>query len=222
MGSALRRATTNFNVENRAHRLIDKGKLPRSPLHPTTIKKMKELEKDTGKLPRSPLHPTTIKKMKELEKEGVSMTEAKSKLHQKDSRLVGMLQDVRVESTDPLPKTPDGSHSRRVLPQDRRPIPEPLSEVASQSMALVPPGRLSVYMVQELLAKNKLNPQEYNAERIAKDYTLDLKDTKNILEYFRTLKVVPLLSEEDVEKLKEQEQIEGHATGKLESGPYKS
>ncbi|XP_072036268.1 NADH dehydrogenase [ubiquinone] 1 alpha subcomplex assembly factor 4-like [Amphiura filiformis] len=196
MGSALRRATTNFNVENRAHRLIDKGKLPRSPLHPTTIKKMKELEK-----------------------EGVSMTEAKSKLHQKDSRLVGMLQDVRVESTDPLPKTPDGSHSRRVLPQDRRPIPEPLSEVASQSMALVPPGRLSVYMVQELLAKNKLNPQEYNAERIAKDYTLDLKDTKNILEYFRTLKVVPLLSEEDVEKLKEQ-QIEGETTGKLESGTF--
>ncbi len=59
----------------------------------------------------------------------------------------------------PKYQVPDPEITKRSLPQDRSPIAEPLSEVDSQTAALVPPGRLSVYMVQELLARNKQNPQ---------------------------------------------------------------
>ena len=47
---------------------------------------------------------------------------------------------------------------QRSLPQDRKPIVEPTSELESQRVELVPPGRLSVYLAQELLVKNKQNP----------------------------------------------------------------
>ena len=50
-----------------------------------------------------------------------------------------------------------------------------------------------------------LHPQEYNAERLAKDYKLDLTDTKNVIEYFKTLKVVPMISAEAAERLREEE-----------------
>ena len=62
-----------------------------------------------------------------------------------------------------------------------------------------------------------LHSQEYNADRLAKDYKLDLTDTKNVIEYFKTLKVVPMISEEAAERLREEE-MEARALELLKEG----
>ncbi|XP_022108981.1 NADH dehydrogenase [ubiquinone] 1 alpha subcomplex assembly factor 4-like [Acanthaster planci] len=120
------------------------------------------------------------------------------KQQKKDERLLGFLQNVRVDSTDPeQPKPLEGAESKasgsspqRRLPTSRKPLPKvtTMFEVPDE----VPEGRLTVPMALEILAKHKRNPKEWPAERLAADYKLDLTDTTHILEYFRSFKVIPV------------------------------
>ncbi|XP_071491309.1 NADH dehydrogenase [ubiquinone] 1 alpha subcomplex assembly factor 4-like [Diadema antillarum] len=180
MGGALRRAATNFNVENRAHRLIDQQKVRPSPKHPSTAKKIAEYQRENPEI---------------LEREQV-----------KDERLLGMLKDVKVMSQEVEGKrlmdadmATEARRKARPLPQNRQ------QKLGSPSVFLepdtIPEGRLSVGQALEMLAKHRQNKEEYSAERLSKEYKVDLKDTENILEYFQSFKVLPLLDEKDVPRI---------------------
>ncbi|XP_038078203.1 NADH dehydrogenase [ubiquinone] 1 alpha subcomplex assembly factor 4-like [Patiria miniata] len=179
MGNALKmgvRTVQRFNAENRAHRLLDKDKIRSAPRHPTTAKEIQELQQK---------NPDVLEQQQK-----------------KDERLLGFLQNIRVDSMDPEqqklqpeettePK-PSVSKMHRTLPSNRKPLAEATTmfEVPDE----VPEGRLTVPMAMEILAKHKRNPKEWPVERLATDYKLDLTDTQNILEYFQSFKVIPIES----------------------------
>ncbi|XP_041462440.1 NADH dehydrogenase [ubiquinone] 1 alpha subcomplex assembly factor 4-like isoform X3 [Lytechinus variegatus] len=163
MGGALRRIATNFNVESRAHRLLDQQKPRPAPKHPKTADKIAQYQRE---------NPQILDQQK-----------------RKDENLLGMLKDVKVMSQEVAGKRlmneADAAESKkkpRPLPQNRK------SNPGSPSVFLepdeIPEGRLSVEQALELLARHKRNKKEYPAERLAQDFKMDLDDTKNTLEYF--------------------------------------
>ena len=46
-----------------------------------------------------------------------------------------------------------------------------------------------------------LSFQEFNADRLAEEYELELRDTKNILEYFQSFKVIPVIDSKDMPRI---------------------
>ncbi|XP_041462439.1 NADH dehydrogenase [ubiquinone] 1 alpha subcomplex assembly factor 4-like isoform X2 [Lytechinus variegatus] len=181
MGGALRRIATNFNVESRAHRLLDQQKPRPAPKHPKTADKIAQYQRE---------NPQILDQQK-----------------RKDENLLGMLKDVKVMSQEVAGKRlmneADAAESKkkpRPLPQNRK------SNPGSPSVFLepdeIPEGRLSVEQALELLARHKRNKKEYPAERLAQDFKMDLEDTKNILEYFQSFKVIPVIDGKDVPRIK--------------------
>ncbi|XP_071800536.1 NADH dehydrogenase [ubiquinone] 1 alpha subcomplex assembly factor 4-like [Asterias amurensis] len=174
MGNALKSGVQRFNAENRAHKLLDKSSMRSAPRHPTTAKAIQELQTKNPEV----LH----------------------EQQRKDDRLLGLLQNIRVDSTDPAQEKPPDtdqlqpsalrSTSRRSLPLNRAPIKPQTTffEVPDE----IPDGRLTVPMAIEMLAKHKRNPKEWPVDRLATDYKLDLKDAENILEYFNSFKVIAI------------------------------
>lgn len=53
----------------------------------------------------------------------------------------------------------------------------------------VPKGKISVVVAWTLLKNHKLSPQTWTAEKIAKEYYLELKDIHSILKYVVTFEV---------------------------------
>lgn len=48
----------------------------------------------------------------------------------------------------------------------------------------VPKGKISIVEALTLLNNHKLNPQIWTAEKIAVEYSLELKDVNSLLEFF--------------------------------------
>ncbi|XP_795121.5 NADH dehydrogenase [ubiquinone] 1 alpha subcomplex assembly factor 4 [Strongylocentrotus purpuratus] len=181
MGGALRRIATNFNVESRAHRLLDQQKPRPAPKHPKTAEKIAQYQRENPQI---------------LEQQ-----------QRKDESLLGMLKDVKVVSEEVegkrLMNEADAAESQkkaRPLPQNRK--ANPGSPAVFLEADEVPEGRLSVGQAMELLAKHKRNKNEFNAERLAQDYKMDLDDTKKILEYFQSFKVIPVIDGKDIPRIK--------------------
>ncbi|XP_059837363.1 NADH dehydrogenase [ubiquinone] 1 alpha subcomplex assembly factor 4 isoform X4 [Hypanus sabinus] len=57
----------------------------------------------------------------------------------------------------------------------------------------VPKGKLSIVEVLAVINNHKLHPEVWTAEKIAEDYSLELKDVKGLLEYFKPfeMKILP-------------------------------
>ncbi|XP_072264771.1 NADH dehydrogenase [ubiquinone] 1 alpha subcomplex assembly factor 4 [Pyxicephalus adspersus] len=175
MGATLVRAFKNFNVESRAHRLIGKDKPTPAPLHPGTKEAVTELISH---------HP-----------------EIKETIYKKNDDLLIRLKDVYVDSTDPLPEANHESQSPE--PEDFRAPKQTMNNVfLNLEVESIPKGKISIVEAMTALNYYKQSPQTWTVERIAKEYSLNIEDTKALLKYFRLFEI-------KIFSVKNDKQIEG-------------
>ncbi|XP_071818559.1 NADH dehydrogenase [ubiquinone] 1 alpha subcomplex assembly factor 4-like isoform X1 [Apostichopus japonicus] len=170
MGNVFRRGWRNFNVENRAHKFIEKHS--DKPLAP-------------------PKYPESQKMVQHVEEKG--FPKAMQEHLQKNAQLLDRLKDVKVDSTDVEGKSLGIEIDKDIPSEAERSLP--LSRSGDGSPDLfpdeVPAGRISVQKAMELLAKHKQDKEKWTAERLAQDCKLDLTDTENILDNFQAFKIIP-------------------------------
>ncbi|XP_047617290.1 NADH dehydrogenase [ubiquinone] 1 alpha subcomplex assembly factor 4 [Phacochoerus africanus] len=161
MGAAVTRAVRNFNLENRAEREISKLKPSPAPRHPSTKTLLREQINS---------HP-----------------EIKGEIARKDDKLLSLLKDVYVDSTDPVSSVQvkdTGAHQKPKefrLPKDHR--------FDMMNVKNIPKGKISIVEALTLLNNHKLYPDTWTAEKIAKEYHLEQQDVNSLLKYFVTFEV---------------------------------
>ncbi|CAG7728582.1 unnamed protein product [Allacma fusca] len=149
--STVVRPLRNYDVEERAMKVISR-EIPKSaPPHPSMKKMMDDIRSD----------PNLLTKAKE------------------DPVLMDKLQHVFLTS--------QGENSeiatKAKLPQERA-HPEGW-EFGFNEPTKVPVGKITFRKMLELLANHQVEPETFTAEKLAKDYNLDLENVKNIIRYFK-------------------------------------
>ncbi|XP_047429858.1 NADH dehydrogenase [ubiquinone] 1 alpha subcomplex assembly factor 4 [Mugil cephalus] len=157
MGARITRVFRNFNLENRVQREISKGKPNVAPRHAVQL-------------------PPTV-----------SASEVEELVKQKNDPLLSHLRNVYVESTDPV--AAEAEPSKRVAvgkEVERRPLrfSVPASPLGLVDLTDVPKGKLTIAEALKALGSHQHRPQQWTPEKIAQEYSLDLKDTKALLEFF--------------------------------------
>uniref|UniRef100_UPI00398E7E70 NADH dehydrogenase [ubiquinone] 1 alpha subcomplex assembly factor 4 n=1 Tax=Pristiophorus japonicus TaxID=55135 RepID=UPI00398E7E70 len=164
MGARVSRALRNFNLENRAHAEIGRQKPSSAPRHPSS----KELIQHQHRY-----HPEV------------------HEVHSKNEELLSLLKDVYVDSKDtPAKKLQTDETSKqlqehRLLKSTLKPDPFNITNV--------PKGKLSIVEALIVLNNHKLQPKIWTADKIAEDYSLELKDVEGLLEFFKPfeIKILP-------------------------------
>ncbi|KAI3364483.1 hypothetical protein L3Q82_010832, partial [Scortum barcoo] len=120
-------------------------------------------------------------------------------LNQKNDPLLNLLKSVYVESNDPAAaEVSVHKHCvHRLCPcatkevmeskeTDRRPLKfsVPGDLYGMMELTDVPKGKLTIAEALKALNSHQRQPQTWTPEKIAQDYSLDLKDTKSLLEFF--------------------------------------
>lgn len=69
----------------------------------------------------------------------------------------------------------------------------------------VPKGKLSIAEALKALNNHKNAPQTWTLDKVAQEYSLDLKDTKALLEHFIPfeVKIIPPKTKEDSKQIKD-------------------
>eukprot|EP00063_Salmo_salar_P024904 XP_013999739.1 PREDICTED: NADH dehydrogenase [ubiquinone] 1 alpha subcomplex assembly factor 4-like [Salmo salar] len=174
MGARVARLFRNFNLENRVHREIGKAKPEAAPRHQTHI---------------DPVQSTQV-------------TEISDAIHKRNDPLLGFLKSVYVESKDPTEAPKEVTEEK----EERRPLifslpgdPYGIVEIID-----VPKGKLSIIEALQALNNHKNAPQTWTLDKVALEYSLDLKDTKALLEHFIPfeVKIIPPKME-DAKKIKD-------------------
>ncbi|KAM9420363.1 NADH dehydrogenase [ubiquinone] 1 alpha subcomplex assembly factor 4-like [Salvelinus alpinus] len=174
MGARVARLFRNFNLENRVHREIGKAKPEAAPRHQTHI---------------DPVQSTQV-------------TEISDAIHKRNDPLLGFLKSVYVESKDPTEAPKEVTEEK----EERRPLifslpgdPYGIVEIIN-----VPKGKLSIIEALQALNNHKNAPQTWTLDKVALEYSLDLKDTKALLEHFIPfeVKIIPPKTE-DAKKIKD-------------------
>ncbi|KAM4694123.1 NADH dehydrogenase [ubiquinone] 1 alpha subcomplex assembly factor 4 [Discoglossus pictus] len=175
MGGQLTRVFRNFNLENRAHRLIAKEKLAAAPRHPVM--------KDTLQTATSD-HP-----------------DIKDKIYKKDDVLLSRLKEVYVDSSDPpieiKEEWPSEQVERRLPKQTMRSNP-----FAALDVEHIPKGKISILEALTLLNNHKHSPDAWTAEKIAQDYDLKLHDAQAVLHHFIPFDV-KIIKQKDIKQITE-------------------
>ncbi|XP_071393071.1 NADH dehydrogenase [ubiquinone] 1 alpha subcomplex assembly factor 4-like isoform X3 [Centroberyx affinis] len=164
MGARVARMFRNFNLENRALREISKEKPTVAPRH-------------TGSTPAS---------VRSSEPEVADSTDS---IHQRNDPLLTLLKSVYVESKDPAASEPvEKEEERRPLKFSLPGDPYGLVEITD-----VPKGKLSLVEALKALNSHKREPQTWTPEKISQEYSLDLKDTKALVDFFVPfdVKIIP-------------------------------
>ncbi|KAL4649057.1 NADH dehydrogenase ubiquinone 1 alpha subcomplex assembly factor 4 [Arapaima gigas] len=163
MGSRVTRLIRNFNLENRAHREIGKAKPKIAPRHPSTKNNEKTITPEVSKT-----------------------------IHEKNESLLMLLKTVYVESKDPPVKP---LQPKKTEVEERRPlnVTLPPNSYGISEITDVPKGKLSIVEALSALNQHKREPKAWSPEKLAKEYSLDLKDTKALLEFFIPfdVKIIP-------------------------------
>lgn len=155
------RAIRNFNLENRAEREISKLKPSAAPRHPSTRSLLRE------QLSYNP--------------------EVKGEIVRKDDRLLSLLKEVYVESTDPVSSVRvKTAETQQESKEFRLPKGHHLDMLNIKN---IPKGKISIVEALTLLNNHKLDPETWTAEKIAQEYHLELKDVNSLLKYFVTFEV---------------------------------
>ncbi|NXM37972.1 NDUF4 factor, partial [Gymnorhina tibicen] len=154
MGGRVTRVFRNFNVENRASREISKEKPTPAPRHPTAR---------LDAMADSP--------------------DIKEEVFRKDDRFLSLLKDVYVESRDPPVRVKDGGGEHLPCKQEEKRLTK-LGHLEALDVKTVPKGKISIVEALTLLNNHKLQPQIWTAEKIAADYSLELKEVNSLLEFF--------------------------------------
>ncbi|XP_075940718.1 NADH dehydrogenase [ubiquinone] 1 alpha subcomplex assembly factor 4 [Anarhichas minor] len=158
MGARVARMFRNFNLENRVHREISKEKPRAAPRY-------------EANLPPSAGSSEAV--------------ETADSISQKNDPLLTLLKSVYVESKDPAA----AENSKDVTAGDeaeRRPLRfslpgEPYGLVELKD---VPKGKLTIVEALKALGSHQRQPETWTPGKIAQEYSLDLKDTKALLEFF--------------------------------------
>ncbi|XP_034383573.1 NADH dehydrogenase [ubiquinone] 1 alpha subcomplex assembly factor 4 [Cyclopterus lumpus] len=156
MGARVVRMFRNFNLENRVHREISKDKPRTAPRHEVKI-------------------PLSVGCPEALE----------TAVKQKNDPLLALLKSVYVESKDPAAAedskvvAADEESARRPLRFSLPGAPYGLGELTD-----VPKGKLTIVEALNALGSHQHQPQTWTTGKIAQEYALDLKDTKDFLEFF--------------------------------------
>lgn len=165
MGGLVARALRNFNVESRAHKVVSQEKPKAAPLHPTTPHELR-----------------------------IQDAAVRDKIYKKDDHLLSLLREVYVDSTDPTP----AQARKDVLSkqQEERRLPKQTFKndyFSILAIENIPKGKLSIIEALTVLSNHKHQPETWTAEKIAEEYSLELKDTKSLLEFFIPfdVKVIP-------------------------------
>ncbi|XP_053314432.1 NADH dehydrogenase [ubiquinone] 1 alpha subcomplex assembly factor 4 [Spea bombifrons] len=168
MGASVTRVFRNFNVENRAHRLIGKDKPTAAPLHPSAKKAQEAV---LAKYP-----------------------DVKDHVHKKDNLLLSRLKEVYVDSSDPSNEVKDAIFN----PAEHVEYRSPKLSVKSELSALInveniPKGKISIPEALMALNNHKRSPEIWTAEKIASEYNLEIKDSQSLLEFFIPfeVKIIP-------------------------------
>uniref|UniRef100_UPI0037E7E1E4 NADH dehydrogenase [ubiquinone] 1 alpha subcomplex assembly factor 4 isoform X2 n=1 Tax=Semicossyphus pulcher TaxID=241346 RepID=UPI0037E7E1E4 len=162
MGARVARMFRNFNLENRVYREISKEKPQAAPRHEVSV-------------------PPSA---------GSSGAETVESANKKNDPLLTLLKSVYVESTDPA-AAEASKEEMAGKESERRPLkfslpghPYGLVELTD-----VPKGKLTITEALKALSSHQRQPQTMTPEKIAQDYSLDLKDAKSLLEFFVPFKV---------------------------------
>uniref|UniRef100_A0A3Q3WW02 NADH dehydrogenase [ubiquinone] 1 alpha subcomplex assembly factor 4 n=1 Tax=Mola mola TaxID=94237 RepID=A0A3Q3WW02_MOLML len=109
----------------------------------------------------------------------VAGMEAADSINQKNDPLLTRLQSVYVESTD----TAEVSAGKEV---ERRPLKFilPGNIYGPTEHKEVPKGKLTIGEALKALSSHQRQPQTWTPEKIAQDYSLDLRETKALVEFF--------------------------------------
>ncbi|XP_037100010.1 NADH dehydrogenase [ubiquinone] 1 alpha subcomplex assembly factor 4 [Syngnathus acus] len=160
MGARVVRMFRNFNLENRVVREISKEKprsAPRHKLTPPTTTDPGEAEISSGAV------------------------------HQKNDPLLLNLKSVYVESKD---KAASPVKSLKEVSVDGEAKTRPMKFTLpgdSHSLANVeniPHGKLTIMEALKALSSHQSHPQTWTSQRISEEYSLNLKETKSLLEFF--------------------------------------
>uniref|UniRef100_A0A452HYZ7 NADH dehydrogenase [ubiquinone] 1 alpha subcomplex assembly factor 4 n=1 Tax=Gopherus agassizii TaxID=38772 RepID=A0A452HYZ7_9SAUR len=108
--------------------------------------------------------------------------EIQEEIRRKDDKLLALLKEVYVDSRDPPVQVKDEGGIIPSKQQEYRLTK--LGHLRDQDIPSIPKGKISVVEVLTLLNNHKLSPQTWTAEKIAKEYSIDLKEVTSLLEFF--------------------------------------
>ncbi|KYO40061.1 NADH dehydrogenase [ubiquinone] 1 alpha subcomplex assembly factor 4 [Alligator mississippiensis] len=143
------RAFRNFNVENRAFRVLDRPKPTPAPQYPTA----------------RPAKPPEIQ----------------HEIQKKDNRLLALLKNVYVDSKDPPMEVKVEGEGLPCKEEEYRLTK--LGRYSALDIHRVPKGKISTVELLTFLNNHRLHPETWTAEKIAEEYSLDLKDVTSLLKY---------------------------------------
>ncbi|XP_059472636.1 protein NDUFAF4 homolog [Neocloeon triangulifer] len=152
----------DFNVENRAHRVISRDKPKPAPRYPADERELERIVKE---------HPEVL-------------LEQTKKLTDLDKRL----KTVFVVSHDPEHDVKQQPSSNRPLPVARNSPQRP--EFGFEEPAEVAPGKVTLKNVLQFIYDHQTDPLKWSKENIAKQYKLEAECVENILANFRPLLVL--------------------------------
>ncbi|KAH8311249.1 hypothetical protein KR044_005214 [Drosophila immigrans] len=167
--SMLARKANRFNVENRAHRFLEREKPSPAPKYESNLRDMER----------------TL----ELDPKFVD------KLNTKDDSLNTRLKDVYVTSEDQFierviqrqAKAAASSEVTRPLPLQRT-TPDDF-EYGYLEPERVASGRCTLRQALQFINDHQVDPDTWTAQKIANDYKLKQPHIENILHYFKTFSV---------------------------------
>ncbi|NWX28968.1 NDUF4 factor, partial [Notiomystis cincta] len=110
-------------------------------------------------------------------------SEIKEEVLRKDDRLLTLLKDVYVESRDPPVRVKDGGGKHLPYKQEEKRLTK-LGHLEALDIKKVPKGKISIVEALTLLNNHKFQPQKWTAEKIAAEYSLELKEVNSLLEFF--------------------------------------
>ncbi|KAH8382514.1 hypothetical protein KR009_003929 [Drosophila setifemur] len=168
VASRVVRQAKRFNVENRAHRVLEREKPTPAPKFESNLRDMER----------------TL----ELDPKFVD------KLNVKDASLDTRLKDVYVTSQDRFIKrvqerqakeaASSETQDQRVLPMDRK-TPEDF-EYGYMEPNRITPGRCTLRQALKFINDHQLDPEAWPAKKISNEYKLKEPHVENILHYFKT------------------------------------
>ncbi|XP_017288241.1 NADH dehydrogenase [ubiquinone] 1 alpha subcomplex assembly factor 4 [Kryptolebias marmoratus] len=163
MGARVSRMFRNYNIENRALREISREKLSAAPRHADRVP------------------PSTS-----------ASSDVVDAVTQKNRELLDLLRTVYVESRDPAAGPAEASTEATVGTKlRRRPIKFsfPVNTFGITELTDVPKGKLTLAEALRVLGSHQHQPHTWTPEKIAQEYSLDLKDVKSALEFFIPFKI---------------------------------
>ncbi|KAG7461418.1 NADH dehydrogenase [ubiquinone] 1 alpha subcomplex assembly factor 4 [Solea senegalensis] len=156
MGARVARMFRNFNLEDRAFREISKEKPQAAPRH-------------------------AVK-----EAPSAAASDGETLVHQRNDPLLNLLRSVYVESTDPPAAAEASNEVTHGKDAARRPLKFTLpgDVFGLAELTDVPKGKLTIAEALKALSSHQRQPRTWTPGKIAQEYSLDLTDTKALVEFF--------------------------------------